>query len=198
MINIKRNIANKSFSLNIEDGLIEQAEALLDIISNIEATKLKNKFKIQVGWNIFIIVEDAQGYKVVAPDYMKNPFSEITNDLTISLWIQFEQCEILNKLKLVGETISFKDKVVCAKGVLSLDNIYLERRKVYETGDSGWYIGPVDDEINTDELEAYYAYQLLKIRASIIKALGLPTGYMAVLDKNGLKAVLDENDIDIL
>ena len=38
MINIKRNIENKSFVINIEECLIEQAEALLDIISNIEAT----------------------------------------------------------------------------------------------------------------------------------------------------------------
>lgn len=198
MINIKRNIENKSFVINIEECLIEQAEALLDIISNIEASKLKDEFKIQVGWNIFIVVKDVQEYKIVAPDYMKNAFVERTDDLTISLWIQLEQCALLNELKLIGEMISFQDKIVCAKGVLSLDNIYLERKKTHDKGDSGWYIGPVDEMINTDELEAYYAYQLLKIRPSIIKALALPNGYMAVLDKDELKAVLDENDIDIL
>lgn len=198
MISIERNIGGKLFRVNSEEYLREQAEALLEIIGNIESSKLKDKFRVQVGWSIFTIVEGSEGFNVVAPDYSRNPFSESTDDLTISLWIQLEQGTLLNKLKLEGEMISFQDKIVCTKGVLSLDNIYLERSKEYEKGDSGWYIGPVDESIATDELEAYYAYQLLKIRPSIIKTLALPSGYMAVLDKDELKAVLDENDMDVL
>ncbi len=198
MISIERNIGVKLFRVNSEEYLREQAEALLEIIGNIESSKLKDKFKVQVGWSIFTIVEGSEGFNVVAPDYSRNPFSESTDDLTISLWIQLEQGTLLNKLKLEGEMISFQDKIVCTKGVLSLDNIYLERSKEHEKGDSGWYIGPVDESIATDELEAYYAYQLLKIRPSIIKTLALPSGYMAVLDKDELKAVLDENDMDVL
>jgi hypothetical protein len=198
MINIKKNIDGKLFKVNSEEYLREQAEALLQIIGNIESSKLKDKFKIQVGWSIFTIVEDNDGFNIVAPDYKTNPFSESTDDLTIPLWIQLEQSTLVNKLKLDGEMISFQDKIVCSKGVLSLDNIYLERSKEHEKGDSGWYIGPVDESIATDELEAYYAYQLLKIRPSIIKTLALPSGYMAVLEKDELKAVLDENDIDVL
>ncbi|WP_291581506.1 immunity protein Imm33 domain-containing protein [Clostridium sp. UBA6640] len=198
MISIKRNIGGKIFKVNSEGYLKEQAEALLEIIGNIESSKLKDKFKVQVGWSIFTIVEDGEGFNVVAPDYSRNPFSESTDDLTISLWIQLEQGTLLNKLKLDGEMISFQDKIVWTKGVLSLDNIYLERVKKHEKGDSGWYIGSVDESIATDELETYYAYQLLKIRPSIIKVLALPNGYMAVLDKDELKAVLDENDMDLL
>lgn len=198
MINIKRNVCGKLFNVNCEEYLSEQAEALLEIISNIESSKLKDKFKVQVGWTIFTIVQDGEGFNVVAPDYNGNPFGENTDDLTISLWIQLEQGILLNKLRLDGEIISFQDKIVCAKGVLLLDNIYLERSKDHEKGDSGWYIGSVDESISTDELEAYYAYQLLKIRPSIIKTLALPSGYMAILEKEELKAVLDENDIDIL
>ena len=198
MISIKRNIGGKLFRVNSEEYLREQAEALLDIIGNIESSKLRDEFKVQVGWSIFTIVEDSEGFNIVAPDYSRNPFSESTDDLTIALWIQLEQGTLLNKLKLDGEIISFQDKIVCTKGVLSLDNIYLERSKEHEKGDSGWYIGPVDESIATNELEAYYAYQLLKIRPSILKTLALPNGYMAVLDKDELKAVLDENDMDVL
>lgn len=49
-----------------------------------------------------------------------------------------------------------------------------------------------------DELEAYYAYQIIKIRPSIIQALTLPSGYMVVFNKDRLEAVLDYNDIDLL
>lgn len=198
MISIKRNIDGKVFKVNSEEYLREQAEALLEMIGNIEASKLKDKFKVQVGWNIFTIVVDDEGFKILAPNYSTNPFIESTDDLTIPLWIQLEQGILLNKLKLDGEMISFEDKIICAKGVLLIDNIYLERSKEHEKGDSGWYIGPVDESISTDELEAYYAYQLLKLRPSIIKMLALPSGYMAVIEKDEVKAVLDENDIDVL
>lgn len=74
---------------------------MLDIIGNIESIRLKDKFKVQVGWSIFIIVEYSEGFDIVAPDYIRNPFSESTDDLTISVWIQLEQGTPLNKLKLV-------------------------------------------------------------------------------------------------
>ena len=198
MISIKRNIEGKLFKVNSEEYLREQAEALIEIIGNVETSKLRDKFKVQIGWSIFTIVEDNEGFSILAPDYSRNPFTESTYDLTIPLWIQLEQGTFLNKLKLDGEVISFQDKIVCAKGVLSIDSIYLERSKEHEKGDSGWYIGPVDESIATDELEAYYAYQLLKVRPSIIKMLALPSGYITVIVKDEIKAVLDENDIDVL
>lgn len=74
---------------------------MIDIIGNIESSKLKNKFKVQVGWSIFTILEDSEEFDIVAPDYIRNPFSESTDDLIISLWIQLEQGTLLNKLKLV-------------------------------------------------------------------------------------------------
>lgn len=119
---------------------------MLDIIGNIELSKLKDKFKVQVGLAIFTIVEDSEGFDIVAPDYIRNPFSESTDDLTIFLWIQLEYGTFLNKLKLVGEMISFQDKIVCTKGVLSLDNIYLEGSKEHEKGDAGWHIGPMHNK----------------------------------------------------
>ncbi|WP_061995266.1 hypothetical protein [Clostridium sp. ATCC 25772] len=198
MMNIKKNIGGKLFKVTSEEHLSKQAEAIIEVIGNIELNKLKDNFKVQVGWSIFKVVEDSEGFNIIAPDYNRNPFTESTDDLTISLWVQLEQSILLNKLNLDGEMISFQDKVVCSKGVLKLDKIYLERSKEHEKYDSGWYIGPVDETIATDELEAYYAYQLLKIRPSIIKTLALPSGYMAILEKDELKAVLDENDIDVL
>lgn len=198
MISINKNIDGKLFKVNAEDYLKEQAEALLEVISNIEFSKLKDKFKVQIGWSIFTILEDSEGFNVVASDYNKNPFSDNTDDLTVSLWIQFEQGILLNKLSLDGEMISFQDKIICAKGVLELDDIFLERNKEHEKGDSGWYIGPVDESIATDELEAYYAYQLIKVRPLIIQTLALPSGYMAVYKKDKVVAILDDNDIDVL
>lgn len=128
MMDIERNIAGNLFSLKCEECLSNQADALFEIISNIEINKLKDGFKIQVGWNIFTIVEYEEKFSIVAPDYKKNPFIDNTEDLSLALLIQLEQGVFLHKLNLDGEMISFQDKIVCAKGALLLDD-YLFRKK---------------------------------------------------------------------
>ncbi|MBU3202158.1 hypothetical protein LL037_14855 [Clostridium estertheticum] len=197
MINITRSIDNKLFIAKTENYLAEQAESLLELISRIEVKKLKNNFKTQIGFSIFTILEENDGIHVIAPDYKNNPFKDKTDDLTIHLWIQLEQGQLLKQIKLEGEMISFQDKIICAKGVLELDDIYLERNEDHEEGDSGWYIGPVNETISNEELEAYYTYQLLKIRPELIKTLSIPCGYMVVFNKDKIVAILDKNDIDI-
>lgn len=197
MINITKYIDNKLFIVKIESYLSEQAKSLLQLISRIEVEKLKNNSKIQIGWSIFTILEEYDGIHIVAPDYKKNPFKDMTEDLTIPLWVQLEQGQFLKKLNLYGEMISFQDKIIGEKGILELDNIYLERNKEHEKGDSGWYIGSVNESSSSEELEVYYAYQLLKIRPSLIQVLAIPSGHMAVFNKDKIEAILDENDIDI-
>ena len=198
MIRVTQNINGKLFIVTVESYLKEQAEGLLNIISKTEFNKFKDNFTIQIGFTIFILKEVEEGFIILSPDYSKNPLTNITEDLTTALCIQLEQVTFLKKLNLVGETISFQDKVICAKGVLEVDNIYLERSGECEKGDSGWYIGPVDESKENEELEAYYAYEIIRKRPSITKVLALPSKYMAVFNKDRLEAVLDENDIDIL
>ena len=48
-----------------------------------------------------------------------------------------------------------------------------------------------------NELEAFYAYQLLKIRPSIIQVLALPYEYLVVFEKDKIKAILDDKDVDV-
>ncbi|EOO17047.1 hypothetical protein IGA_03228 [Bacillus cereus HuA3-9] len=91
--------------------------------------------------------------------------------------------------------IKFSDKIVTAKNVLQLDEVYLQRASDCEKGDSGWYIGSVEE--TEDELEAFYAYQLLKIRPSIIQVLALPYEYLVVFEKGKIKAILDDKDVDV-
>jgi len=198
MIVSEKNINNKLYRVTSEEYLKEQAEALIELIGNIDSNKIKDGAKIHIGWNIYTIVKDQEVYCILAPDYAKNPFVDVTYDLTIPLWVQYEQSVLLKQLGIEGEMISFYDKVLCGKGVLAMDNIYLERNVEYKERDSGWYIGPVDETIDVTEYEAYYAYQLLGIRSYLIQVLSLPKGYVAVLEKDNIKAILDENDVDLL
>ncbi|WP_420802087.1 immunity protein Imm33 domain-containing protein, partial [Tumebacillus flagellatus] len=83
--------------------------------------------------------------KLVAPNYETNPFTEVTDDLTLSLSVQLAQNHVLTKLSVDGETSLFQDKIIAAKGAIDLERVYLERSTHQTEGDSGWYLGPVDN-----------------------------------------------------
>ncbi|WP_028399132.1 immunity protein Imm33 domain-containing protein [Ectobacillus panaciterrae] len=196
MKTIVKNIGGKNIIAKAEEPLSPQVEKLFYLLTTVE-NKLVDGFSIQVGWSIFILSEREDGYHIIVPDYTKNPFKDTTEDLTIALWVQLEQVHCLRQLNIEGEMIKFSDKIVIAKNVLQLDEIYLQRSSDCDKDDSGWYIGPVNEAEETGELEAIYAYELLKIRPSIIQVLALPYEYLAVFEKDNIKAILNDNDVDI-
>ncbi|WP_280170039.1 immunity protein Imm33 domain-containing protein [Priestia megaterium] len=193
-----RNIGDKVVVVQAEHELKMQVESLFRIFETIEREKWTDGFSIQIGWSNFIVSVKNEEYYILSPDYSGNPFEDDTEDLTLALWAQLEQVHFLRKLNINnGETVRFSDKVVVAKNILEVDSIYLQRSSDCEQGDSGWYIGAVNEEDDTEELEAFYAYQLLKIRPSLIQVLALPYEYMAVFEKDEVQAVLNENDEDV-
>lgn len=158
MKRFEKEINGKLIVVNAEKELRPQIESLFLILENIDEEKLTDDFSIQIGWSIFYLIKKNDEYILQSPDYSKNPFKDITQDLTLALWVQLEQSHFLRKLNIEGETTKFSDKVIAAKNVLQQENIYLQRTSDVEKGDSGWYIGPVNDADDTDELEAFYAY----------------------------------------
>lgn len=198
MKTIVKNIGGKNIIATAEEHLSPQIEKLLYLLTKVEDNKLVDGFSIQVGWSIFILSKRENEYHIIVPDYTKNPFKDTTEDLTLALWVQLEQVHCLRQLNIDGEMIKFSDKIVTAKNVLQLDEVYLQRARDCEKGDSGWYIGPVDETEEIEgELEAFYAYQLLKIRPSIIQVLTLPYEYLVIFEKDKIKAILDDNDVDV-
>lgn len=191
-----KNIGSKKIIAKAEETLSFEMEKLFYLLSTVE-NKIVDGFAVQIGWSIFILSEREDGYHVLVPDYTKNPFQDTTDDLTIALWVQLEQVHCVRQLNLESVTTKFNDKIVIAKNVLQLDEIYLQRSSDCDEDDSGWYIGPVNEADETGELEAISAYELLKIRPSIIQVLSLPYEYVAVFEKDNIKAILDENDINI-
>ncbi|MDM5186421.1 hypothetical protein QUF99_03050 [Bacillus sp. DX4.1] len=192
-----KNIGDKTFIAQAEECFAMQVEGLFRFLTEVENDRLIDGFSIQVGWSIYFLDKREEGYHIIVHDYTKNPFQDMTDDLTISLWILLKQVSFLKPLTIEGELLRFCDKIIAAKNVFELDDVYLERTKGCEKGDSGWYIGPVNDEDDTEEYEAFYAYELLKLRPSLIQVLTLPFEYLVVFEKDEIKAVLDENNINI-
>jgi len=193
-----KKIGDKTFIAQAEKIFAVQVEGLFHFLTEVENDRLIDGFSIQVGWSIYFLDKREDGYHIIIHDYTKNPFEDMTDDLTISLWILLTQVSFLKPLTIEGELLRFCDKIVAAKNVLELDNIYLERTKGCEKGDSGWYIGPVNDEHNAEEYEALYAYELLKLRPSLIRVLTLPFEYLVIFEKDELKAVVNERNVNIM
>ncbi|MEH7460197.1 hypothetical protein V7183_24235 [Bacillus sp. JJ1127] len=191
-----KNIGGKDIIAKAEEALNLEMNKLFYLLSIVE-NKIVDGFTVQIGWSIFILSKHENGYHVLAPDYTQNPFQDTTDDLTIALWVQLEQVHWLRQLNIEGVMTKFNDKIVIAKNVFQLDEIYLQRSSDCNENDSGWYIGPVNEADETGELEAISAYELLKIRPSIIQVLSLPYEYLVVFRKDSIKAILNENDINV-
>lgn len=190
-----KNIGNKNIKAKVEEPLSFHVETLFNLLSNVE-DKLADGFSIQVGWSVYSLYKYEDYYQIITRDYTKNPFKDKTEDLTIALWVQLEQAHCLRRLNIEGELIKFNDKIVIAKNVLQLEEVYLQRFSGCGEGDSGWYIGPINEEAS-GELETIYAYELLKMKPAFIQVLALPYDYLVVFEEDKIKAILNENDVDI-
>ncbi|MCE5170384.1 hypothetical protein LQV63_13795 [Paenibacillus profundus] len=199
MIVRSKRIGTRTFHVTCKEELAVAADSLLQIFEELEQEEghLKDGANIQVGWTILHLSQRGEDVAVMAPAYDKNPFVDKTDDLTASLFVQLQQNYCLQRLQLEGEAACFQDKIIAAKGVMDTERVYLERTQNGGDGDSGWYIGPVDGAVKDEDLEAYYIYQLLHLRPSLLQVLALPRGYMAVYDGDEIEAVLDAEDVNV-
>ncbi len=193
-----------SYKISVEEILYSQAETLFHAIKAIPYERIKDGFKIEIGFSIFILVKNFDDeYTIVVPDYTTNPFIDTTRDLTISLGIQFEQIDILKLYNVIGKSVRYDDKLAVAKNALNKEYICLQRFS--DLGESGWCINEITLDKNgkflsktADEYESYYAYQLLKIRPALIKFLLLPYDYIVIVKNDDILDILNEKDESII
>lgn len=195
-------INNIKYRFCVEEMLYPQVKHLLRAIETISKEELHNGYIIEVGFSLFILSETSEGYDITVPDYAGNPFADTTEDLTIAMWIQSEQTDMLRTYKLAGESLRFDDKIVVAKSSLEKPQISLQRFP--DLGGSGWCVKAIEKDAdgsyqneNTEEYKVYYAYQLLQIRPALLKALVLPYDYIVVFDKEDIAEILNEKNESI-
>jgi hypothetical protein len=157
---------------------------------------LKAGARIQVGWSILTLRSDNNDLTVMAPDVALDPCHDLTEDLTTTLTVQAWQNDVLKLVGVDGQAAVFCDKIVLARGTLSLSRLYLERSANPPKGDSGWYIGPADGAAATD-FEAIFVYQLWASRRALLRVLALPPGYLVVFGGDTIEAVVGPNDVDL-
>ena len=90
-----KEINGIKYTIKVDDMLYFQSQALWRAISDIPVGRLKDGFKIQIGFSLYILQKAISGYCIVTPDYESTPFLKVTEDLTLAFWIQMEQLDML-------------------------------------------------------------------------------------------------------
>lgn len=193
------------YRLSVDESLTPYSEVLFRALRSVPANAMRDGYKFEIGFSVFICVTEEDGYRILAPDYINSPFINTTEDLTIPLWIMFEQVELLNKYGVGGIPTRFDDEIVIADSALDSRIISMQRYSDLGKGASGWCIEAVQENEDgsmgtesTTRYESIYAYQLLQKRASLIKALVLPYDYLVVFDGDEIGEILNENDVSIM
>ena len=199
-----KTINGIKFFIKADNFLISQAQVLFRAIQSIPPDKIRDGYKIEIGFSVFICESINGGYKIVVPDYTNSPLLNTTDDLTIALWVLFEQTELLNYLRIDGVTTRFDDEIVIAKNVLEYPTISLQRYSDLGKEVSGWCIEAIEEKsdgifqtIEAKDYQTIYAYQLLQKRLSLIKVLVLPYEYIVIFNGDEINEILNEKDESI-
>ena len=84
------------------------------------------------------------------------------------------------------------------KEALSSNDVYMHRKEATKNGDSGWYLGLLDDPDEEShvlaDFESMPTYKLIAFCPDAMRVLQLPVGTVAVFNNKSLTALVDADD----
>lgn len=192
-------INNKVVKFKCNDSLESLTESFIQLIEeeDIRYGIIKDDYTVEAGWSFYFIKKENENYRILVPDYYKNPFSDKTDDLTTALTVQGMQNELLKDIKQKGCPVTFQDKIVVLKDALFNDEVYMHRSREREGMDSGWYLGLVNDQKDKHPVSDYasiYTFELLKYNTELLRVLSADVGDMVIIHGNEIVEIVDGND----
>ena len=196
IIELKKEINNKNIIIKCEEFLKDQGNWLLSVFEKEVADKICDDFKVQVGFTMYIFKDKGEFFEVIIPDYAKDPFKDTTDNISISLILQFQLNDTVKKLDVNYEDVALDDELLLLTKARNSDNIYLERYKDYNKGQSGWYIGAINmtedmPRPEKGDIEHIAVCDILKFRPDLLKLLSLPKGYIITILHNEIVEIMD-------
>lgn len=192
------SIGDEVVSVACADDMEFQVDWLLDCLSRLHGSgrTIAEGVRLQIGGTFMSFRRlPSNELAVCVPDVEANPFMDETTDVSGTLRILFSQIAFAQQIKVEPVATSFQDKVVIDHGCLSSVNLFMVRSSPdVASGDSGWFIGRQGPREPAPEVEAIFAFQLLKQRPELAKGLGLPAGFMVMVNAAGISAVIDADD----
>lgn len=192
------HIGNITLTAQCEEKFTEILTAIMEHLKEIDPNELEDGYPIQVGFNVFHLIETDEKFTLVAPDYQKDPLTDVTEDLSFALDIFQQQLVFQQSLGIDGEDLAFHHGILVVEGVFQEEKICIQRDQAETPVDSGWLIFPEEGEINEDKIQIIQAFELLKRYPAMVKVLTLPVDYSAVFVRGNLVAVYNEEEENLL
>lgn len=198
-------INNKRVKLYSNYPLKNAATAVLRTLKMVsEKTNIFSPtFALNYGWARFYLSKrmekNSPCYIVQTADYRNDPIRLRTDDCSDALIVQNMQVDTNVKAKVQRpEPTLYSDTILVLKEAINADDVYLNRTEPTKDGDSGWYFGLLNDEMegqhDHDELVSMRTSELMKFRPEALRVLQMPVGTLAVFHENVMTALVDKDD----
>jgi len=176
-----------------------QAEYLLRqlALQQEEGAVLEPGYRLPLGWATLGLRAKGEERIVCAPDFSRNPFDDLQDDLTVALRVFVNQQETARRASLKKPMpVLYTDEVVLAQGCLTHRLIVMERRDFPSRGFTGWHILPGDpaDLRRVEEKKKWErtpSYRILGRREVLLDLLNLPVGFSARIEDDNVISVLN-------
>lgn len=185
-----------------EASQVQQADSVLNKVAaqqNI-GVGLGDKVKIPFGWSELQLQKRGTEMLVCEADYSRNPWADVREDITVCIKVGWGQLDLIKKFSANPLACSFSQSIQTAAGCLDSDEELLMRRlKKAKGDDSGWFIGPADQEKlalihERSDYDTILSYQLLALRPSMVYVLMLPLEFKINFRGDTMTSVMDGDD----
>lgn len=162
-----------------------------------EGVALEPGYRLPLGWATLGLRAKGDERIVCAPDFNRNPFDDLQDDLTVALRVFVNQQETARRAGLKKPMpVQYTDEVVLAQGCLTHRLLVMERRDFPARNLTGWHILPGDpaDLRRAEEKKRWErtpTYRLLGRREVILDLLNLPVGYAVRIEDENVISVLN-------
>ncbi len=176
----------------------EQARALLMKLRQLHSAgpPLRAGTTIQFGWSVLTLQQEEENtLRIVELDFYGD-ISGTQPTVDITLEVLKAQVALLRSGREEGVDSRYDQIVIATRDWLDIPDLFLKRDLPQSPEDTGWFIGYLDDleaARPPHETQALYVYELLRLRPALMQLLAFPPGYLAIVNGETIKAVLDKD-----
>lgn len=196
-------IEGHTVSVSCDETAQNQAQALFRVLE--QQNKLTPLFEktctIRIGWCYYYIEKPETGseYKVLCPDFSKDPLKDKTENLTAAIVVQDMMIDALGHTKAKKtKGIFFADTVTVSQAVMPGRDLCLQRMETKRQGDSGWTI-VVDNPTQEDKAKPMVnvlVCHIMKLNPSLLGVLALPAGTKITTTEGQKKFQISMKDVE--
>ncbi len=198
----QEQVNGKEFFFEADQRLAQVSQFFVGIIRQQEERHaiLQEGKLLQIGWNFFKVLGENGRYQILALDYGKDPFADMSADLSPALTFFQRQLDTVATAGVKAVDTTFQHTLLARKSVLEGKNIYFVREYAPKDSDSGWFCASIEDDKSDDpkDYTKLMTYQLLSFCPGAIDIIQFPVGTIAVFEDGQLVEAVDGNNRKLL